>query len=84
MNLNLVSKEVYYFICAGRQKAGAVRVVDQKETGKNKKISPLFILPEFWDKGIAQAAIRLCEDVHGKKNWELGTILQEPKKLSFI
>lgn len=69
----------YYFICVGTQKAGAIRVVDKKETEKNKRISPIFILPEFQGQGIAQEAIRLCEEMHGKENWELDTILQEPK-----
>lgn len=69
----------FYFICLNGRKAGAVRVVDKKEEGKKKRISPLFILPEFQGKGIAQEAVRLCEDVHGKENWELATILQEKK-----
>ena len=69
----------YYFICIGQQKVGAIRIVDKKESGKNKRISPIFILPEFQGKGIAQKAIRLCEEVHGGGNWELDTILQEPK-----
>lgn len=68
----------YYFICMGQQKVGAVRVVEQKERGKNRRISPIFILPEFRNKGIAQEAIRLCEEMHGSENWELDTILQEP------
>lgn len=68
----------YYFICIGQQKAGAIRIVDKKEAGKNKRISPVFVLPEFQGKGIAQKAIRLCEEVHGNGNWELDTILQEP------
>ncbi len=69
----------FYFICAGTKKAGAVRVVDRKEVGTNKRISPIFILPEFQGQGIAQKAIRICEEIHGKQGWELGTILQEPK-----
>ena len=69
----------YYFICIGMQKAGAIRIVDKKESGKNKRISPIFILPEFQGQGIAQKAIRLCEEIHGKEGWELDTILQEPK-----
>lgn len=69
----------YYFICIGQQKAGAIRVIDKKENGINKRISPIFILPEFQGKGIAQKAIRLCEETHGNENWELDTILQEPK-----
>ena len=69
----------YYFICVGQRKVGAVRIVDRKEAGVNKRISPIFILPEFQGKGIAQKAILLCEEMHGKDNWELDTILQEPK-----
>ena len=69
----------FYFICIGQQKVGAVRVVDQKESGKNKRISPIFILPEFQGKGIAQEAIRLCEEAHGSENWELDTILEESR-----
>lgn len=68
----------YYFICTGRQKVGAVRVIDKKEAGKNKRISPIFVLPEFQGKGIAQESIRMCEEVHGNDHWELDTILQEP------
>lgn len=67
----------YYFICIGQQKVGAIRIVDKKENGKNKRISPIFILPEFQGKGTAQKAIRLCEEKHGNENWELDTILQE-------
>ncbi len=69
----------YYFICIGEQKVGAIRIIDEKESGENKRISPIFILPEFQGKGIAQKAIRLCEEIHGDGNWELDTILQEPK-----
>lgn len=69
----------YYFICIGQQKVGAIRIVDHKEYGKNKRISPIFILPEFQGKGIAKEAIRLCEKIHGKGKWELDTILQESR-----
>ena len=69
----------YYFICVGSKKAGAIRIIDEKEPGKNKRISPIFVLPEFQGEGIAQKAIQLCEEIHGSKNWELDTILQEPK-----
>lgn len=69
----------FYFICIGQQKVGAIRIIDKKEDGKNKRISPIFILPEFQGKGIAQKAIQLCEELHGNENWELDTIMQEPK-----
>ena len=69
----------FYFIYASSQKAGAIRIVDKKETGKNKRISPIFVLPKFQGMGIAQEAIQLCEKIHGDDDWELDTILQEPK-----
>lgn len=74
----------YYFICIGQQKVGAIRIIDKKENGKNKGISPIFILPQFQGKGIAQKAIRLCEEMHGNENWELDTILQESKNCHFM
>ena len=67
----------FYFICMDEQKIGAVRVVDKKEEGKCKRISPISILPQYRGKGYAQRAIQLCEEIHGAQAWELGTILQE-------
>lgn len=67
----------YYFICMANEKVGAVRVIDYHKENENKRISPIFVLPEFQGQGIAQKAIRLCEAVHGSKGWELDTILQE-------
>lgn len=66
----------YYFICIGSLVVGAIRVVDfQTET--KKRISPLFVLPEYQNRGIVQSAIKLCEQIHGSDRWELSTILQE-------
>lgn len=69
----------FYFICVNLQKVGAIRIVDKKEIDKKKRISPLFILPEFQGKGIAQKVIQLCEEIHVKENWQLETIMQEQK-----
>ena len=66
----------YYFICMDEAKVGAIRVIDFKSDG-NKRISPIFILPQYQNKGIAQIAMQLCEQLHGSENWELDTILQE-------
>ena len=68
----------YYFICLGPDKVGAIRIVDRKENGVNKRISPIFILPEYRGQGLAKKAIRACEEIHGQEEWELDTILQEP------
>ena len=61
----------FYFIFIDNKKVGAIRVVDYKEKNKNKRISPLFILPEYRNKGIAQSVIKICEEIHGS------TILEE-------
>lgn len=37
----------FYFIEAGGATVGAIRVVDKKEAGKSKRISPIFILDEY-------------------------------------
>lgn len=67
----------FYFIFVDNKKVGTIRVVDYKERGRNKRISPIFVLPEYRNKGIAQSAIKICEEIHGNTNWELSTILQE-------
>ena len=66
----------YYFICRDGVKVGAICVVDKKD-GSKKRITPIFILSEHRNRGIAQQAIRLCESIHGTDNWHLDTILQE-------
>lgn len=67
----------YYFIIVDNTKVGAIRVIDKHEDGKAKRISPIFIMPEYRNKGFAQKAIQLVEELHGRSNWELDTILQE-------
>ena len=65
----------YYLICAEEETAGAVRVV--RREGARCRISPLFVLPEYQGRGIAQAAIRQLEEIYPSVQWELNTILQE-------
>lgn len=66
----------FYFIQVDGVNAGAIRVIDHHDNSL-KKISPLFVMPEFRGKGVAQAAIHAAEAIHGSENWQLGTILQE-------
>lgn len=66
----------YYFICMDNVKVGAIRVIDY-HTDRNKRISPLYVLPEYQNRGIAQKAMLICEEMHGSEKWELDTILQE-------
>jgi len=66
----------FYFILVDGVRAGAIRIVDAG-MGAVKKISPLYVLPEFRGRGVAQHAIRQAEDLHGAEGWTLATILQE-------
>ena len=67
----------FYFIEADGKAVGAIRVIDKQEAGKAKRISPIFVMPEYRNKGLAQKAIQLAEEIHGCSDWELDTILQE-------
>lgn len=67
----------YYFIECDGSVVGAIRVIDKKEEGKTKRISPIFVLEQFRNRGIAQKAITEAERIHGSNNWELDTILEE-------
>lgn len=74
----LKSPDTYYYLLQlGDDIVGAIRIVDKKETTSNKRISPIYILPQYRNRGIAQKAIMEAENLHGKEHWELETILQE-------
>jgi len=70
----------YFFIADGDERVGAVRIVDKKD-GSRKRISPIWIMPEYRNKGYAQAAIKAVEEEYGSDNWCLDTILQESGNL---
>lgn len=67
----------YYLIECDDEVVGAIRVVDKKEEEKAKRISPIFIMEQFRNRGIAQEAIKAAERIHGSEFWELDTILEE-------
>ncbi len=66
----------FYSIIEGDKIIGAIRIVDMKD-GSRKRISPVFIMKEYRNKGYAQSAIIEAERIHGNDNWKLETILQE-------
>lgn len=68
---------VYYYILCDDTCVGAIRVVDSKDNCTPKRISPLWVMPEYRGKGIAQKAIEKAEEIHGNNNWELSTIKEE-------
>ena len=67
----------FYLILYEGITVGAIRVVDNLNSSSYKRISPIFILPEWRNQGFAQAAIRAVEAIHGQDMWELETILEE-------
>ena len=67
----------YYCIRENGVDVGAVRVVDKGDPRISKRISPLFVLPAYRNRGAAQWAIRAVEERHGSSGWEMETILQE-------
>ena len=67
----------FYFIEAGGAVVGAICVVDFHDPAQRKRVSPLFILPAFRGRGLAQAAMAEAERLHGADRWMLATILQE-------
>lgn len=66
----------YFFIVADDRNVGAIRVVDKQDESR-KRISPIFIMKDFRNKGYAQQAILEAERLFGSDNWSLDTILQE-------
>ena len=71
----------YHFIMADNIKVGVIRVVDCKDGITRKRISPIFVMPEYRNMGYAQQAIKEAERIHGKQHWKLDTILQEKGNL---
>lgn len=66
----------YYLIQYDGRSVGAVRVIGLGEA--RCRIAPLFILPQYQNKGVAQMAMTLVEEMYTDiKVWELDTILQE-------
>jgi GNAT superfamily N-acetyltransferase len=67
----------YYIVKNGGTNIGGIRVV--KKENKRYRVSPVFILPEYQGKGIAQKVFQMIEKMYDDaKTWELETILQEP------
>jgi len=67
----------YFLIKLDMSIVGAIRIV-KIEDNSVCRISPLFILPDFRNKGIAQIVFKLIEELYNPKNgWVLETILEE-------
>jgi len=51
----------YYIIKYNNISVGAIRIINLDD-GKLNRISPIFILPEFQNKGIAQSVFKIIEE----------------------
>lgn len=67
----------YYYIKIDNTLVGAIRISDPIDKSLRKRISPLFIMPEYRNKSYAQKAMKMAEEIHGNSYWELVTILEE-------
>jgi len=68
----------YYFINLYGENIGGIRIV--RKEGDICRISPMFVLPQYQNKGYAQEAIQIVENLYNNaKGWELDTIKQEEK-----
>jgi len=66
----------YYIIESDNIAVGGVIIV--KNGNKHYRVSPIFILPEYQGKGIAQKVFQMIELIYcDAKAWELDTILHE-------
>lgn len=69
-------KSDYYIVNMDKVNVGAIRVV--KVENKIYRVSPIFVLPEYQGRGIAQKVFELIETLYSDAiEWRLDTILQE-------
>lgn len=72
----------YYLIKFQNEFVGGVRIVEKQEGVFS--ISPMFILPEYQNRGIGYAAIQKVLALYPKAiTWRLATILQEKRDCHF-
>ena len=75
-----VENRKYYFIMKDGARVGAINIGHNDPNEKKVAfISPIFILPEFQNRGIGYVAIQKAfETLPEVTTWKLDTILQEP------
>ncbi len=66
----------YYIIRHNEVPVGGIRII--RKNNNTYRVSPIFILPEYQGKGIAQVVFKMIEEIYKDAiRWELDTILQE-------
>lgn len=70
--------DFYIITCAGVA-AGAIRIV-RLDGGARCRISPIFVLPEYQNMGIASTVLERVEKLYSpSEGWVLDTILEEKR-----
>lgn len=69
----------YYFLMYGEEAVGGMRIANFQNDEKMKRISPIFVMQQYQNRGFAKEAILEAEQIHGRHGWSLDTILQEEK-----
>ncbi|MBO4310507.1 MAG: GNAT family N-acetyltransferase [Lachnospiraceae bacterium] len=74
-----VPSRTYFFIVKDGARVGVINVGNNNPNEKEVSfISPIFVLPAYWNQGIAYATIMKVFDMYPEvKTWKLDTILQE-------
>ena len=74
-----VPNRTYYFIVKDGARVGVINVGHNDPNEKEVSfISPIFVLPKYWNQGIAYATIQKVFKMYPEvKTWKLDTILQE-------
>ncbi len=75
----------YYIVTFDSKPVGAVRVVKGVENGERVyRISPLFIIPEYQNKGIGKSVINMIIETYGQAGiWRLSAVKQEKNTCRF-
>lgn len=71
----------YFFITDDGLKVGVIHIYVRQDGWK--RISPIFVDPDFRNKGYAQKAMLLAEELFGKEHWSLDTVKEE-KSLCYL
>lgn len=71
----------YFFITDNNVKVGVIHIYVRADGWK--RVSPIFVDPAFRNKGYAQKAMLLAEEIFGKDHWSLDTVKEE-KQLCYL
>lgn len=70
-----------YFTCLNNKEIGVIRVA---KLGKKSRLSSIFLLPQYQNRGYGEQAIWEVERLYPKtEHWELDTIKQESRLCHF-